>query len=139
MQFHESVLDEGQGYEREKVDLSQPGGKGGKFKYKTSKKTINYTGEEETSKPKFYKGRFDKNRLQSHICLGQGLQPGQSVGSYGEVVDKTGKPILGRYGELVAVDGSPILGPKGELIGFDRKPICGMMGELLGPASNVSK
>ena len=26
MQFHESVLDEGQGYEREKVDLSQPGG-----------------------------------------------------------------------------------------------------------------
>ena len=62
------------------------------------------------------------------------MQPGQSVGSYGEVVDKSGKPILGRYGELVSVDGKPILGPKGELLGFDRKPICGMMGELLGPA-----
>ena len=85
--------------------------------------------------------KVDSTRIVCSLkfVLGQGLQPGQSVGSYGEVVDKTGKPILGRYGELVAVDGSPILGPKGELIGFDRKPICGMMGELLGPARNVSK
>ena len=61
MQFHESVLDEGngytRGYEREKLSASEGGTKSAKggFRYKPARKIV-YCSEEEAERPKFYKG-----------------------------------------------------------------------------------